>query len=34
MDQHHRFVQPLHESRMIFVGLYERKDAQLIPAGN
>lgn len=34
MDQHHRFVQPLHESSMIFVGLYERNDAQLIPAGN
>ena len=34
MDQHHRFVQLLHESSMAFVGLYERNDAQLIPAGN
>ena len=34
MDQHHHFVEALHESGMIFVGLYERKDTQLIPAGN
>jgi len=34
MDHHHHFVRPLHESSMILVGLYERNDAQLIPAGN
>jgi uncharacterized membrane protein len=31
MDQHHHFVQPLHDSSTVFVGLYERKDAQLVP---
>jgi hypothetical protein len=34
MDEHHQFVQALHDSKMVFVGLYERKDAQLIPAMN
>jgi len=34
MDQHHHFVQPLHNSATVFVGLYERNDAQLMPAMN
>jgi uncharacterized membrane protein len=33
MDNHHHFLQPLHNSSTVFVGLYERQDPQLVPAG-
>jgi hypothetical protein len=33
MDNHHHFLQPLHDSSTVFVGLYERQDPQLVPTG-
>jgi uncharacterized membrane protein len=33
MDHHHHFLQPLHNSSMVFVGLYERQDAPLALTG-
>jgi hypothetical protein len=32
MNRHHHFVKALHESSTVFVGLYDRQDAQLAPA--
>jgi uncharacterized membrane protein len=34
MDKHHHFVQTLHNSSTVFIGLYERRESQLVPAGN
>jgi mannosyltransferase len=31
MNHHHHFVRPLYDSNGVFVGLYERQDAQLVP---
>jgi hypothetical protein len=32
MNHHHHFVQTLHDSHTVFIGLYDRRDAQLAPA--
>jgi uncharacterized membrane protein len=32
MDRHHQFVRAVHNSSTVFVGLYDRRDGQLVPA--
>jgi mannosyltransferase len=32
MNHHHHFVQTLHDSSTVFIGLYDRRDPQLAPA--